>query len=190
MGALNLRGVPSDLMRALKMRAAERGIPLREYCVECLRKEVGIKLEGSGESREDTGSGRTGEPVRTERERVDSVHKERGWSVHPLRNEAVRGVETVVDGPFKDSSGDEETVNENTLPTMRSGVPGQREEEVEVLPDVVRVPEEETLEPKEEMGPLCKNPDCAAPLVKSKGFLYCPKPDHECYLSGKQQGRI
>lgn len=44
MSVLNLRGVPEELVRSLKVRAAQRGVSLREYCVECLRKEVGIVL--------------------------------------------------------------------------------------------------------------------------------------------------
>jgi hypothetical protein len=44
MSVLNLRGVPEELVRSLKVRAAQRGVSLREYCVECLRREVGIVL--------------------------------------------------------------------------------------------------------------------------------------------------
>ena len=101
MGVLNLRNIPDDLIRRMKVRAAENGVSLKDECLEIIRRHCGIVDGGSGaeqfgkgSSLERSGSGgsagveekRTGDGVA-----VPVLRKAKGAEkrLHPLQS--VRG---------------------------------------------------------------------------------------------------
>jgi hypothetical protein len=128
MATLNLRGFPVELLWSLKVKAAQRGIPLREYCVEVLGGAVYVETP-LGPGAHDDGilsaamAGKVGK-----REGIqDRGSKERGVAVRGFVHKvaqakrqgesAVRvGVERVDEesqsGPVAESVRDEEAVAE------------------------------------------------------------------------------
>jgi len=49
MGQLNLRAIPDDLIRLLKVKAAENGVTLKDECLDIIRKHCGV-IDGRASS--------------------------------------------------------------------------------------------------------------------------------------------
>jgi len=94
MGVLNLRGIPDDLIRRMKVRAAENGVTLRDECLEIIRRHCGVVAGDGGSEGEDAaggkggrGAGRSSVPVLQKAKKpAKHVHP-----VHPVRDELAPG---------------------------------------------------------------------------------------------------
>lgn len=62
MGVLNLRNIPDELIRKMKMRAAENGVTLKDECLEIIRRHCGVvDSAGVGETGKTDHAGRRGQ---------------------------------------------------------------------------------------------------------------------------------